>query len=71
MNIREEMHRAIDEMEEDRLLLAYRVIRDFSPEPLELPVPPNPPTIEKVLSLTAMDKSDWSQQLIEEREDRV
>ena len=71
MMIRDEVHRAIDELDSRGLALIYEHIRLIQRvsvrEDPEGPVP----TREEVLRLTASDTSNWADDICAEREDRV
>ena len=70
MTLREAIHQSIDQLDNDALPVIYEHIKLLQRSVLENPSPERIPTIEEVWALTSSDKSNWSDAVIEDREDR-
>lgn len=71
MTLREVIHQSIDQLDNDALTVVYAQIKLLQlpqPEPLG---DGRIPTIEEVWALTSSDKSNWSDTVMEDREDRL
>jgi len=79
MKLRDEAHRALDELDHRSLALVYDQMRLILDMRSRVAAAENPPTLsdkpvvsrEMLLKMTASDTSNWADDIIAEREDRV
>ena len=69
MTLREIVHGMIEQLDDEGLLLVQERIKNLLPLNRE-PDSRRVPTIEEVWEMTSHDKSCWSDDISEEREDR-
>ena len=69
MTLREIVHGMIEQLDDEGLLLVQERIKTLLPLNCE-PDSRRVPTIEEVREMTSHDKSCWSDDISEEREDR-
>lgn len=71
MQLREEIHRTVDTLDNRGLALAYEFLRGLSNGQ---PAPGLPPrrhrTLNEIHALTAADKGNWAELIEQEREER-
>ncbi|MBI2431957.1 MAG: hypothetical protein HYV26_03720 [Candidatus Hydrogenedentes bacterium] len=71
MKLREEIHRSIDALDSQSLVVVHEqlqlLLKSRSDQPTSLPAS----SLEEVLVLTRCDPGDWSADVIAERSDRL
>lgn len=71
MTLREEVHQSIDELDNYALAVIRDQIKLLKIASPTSHVAKRVPTIQEVLQMTASDTSNWSDDIIAAREDRV
>lgn len=71
MKIKDKIHKAIDKMNSDELLLLYEQIQFL--QHLKQSVQPhkNKTSIEEILQMTSTSQESWSDTVLEERRERI
>lgn len=71
MTLREQVHRSIDQLDDEALALVFEQLQALKRETGLDEEKTSVPSLEEVLEMTASDTSSWSDELIAEREDRI
>jgi len=67
MTLREQLHQAVDELDDEMLASAYERLQALQRRVVSEDVRRRIPTREEILEMTASDTSSWSDELIAER----
>lgn len=71
MTLKEQIHRSIDTLDNHSLTLIYEQIQVLQKSHAESNKTSSAPSLEAVLKLTSRDPSEWSDDIIAERAERL